>query len=170
MIHLYSLPVCWQSKDVARFVHRSLQVAVSTGTKVLSPPPPAPIVPQERDAYLPLAESASKMYFIISDLSKINNMYRFSLASFLRLFQRALQNKQVCWWLRHSWDWIREITLLGARFIIISWVKLLRITFHKTIYNNFKLYLKETASLAAFCVFNRLSQCDSPLNGNDLWV
>ncbi|XP_072467338.1 cytoplasmic dynein 2 heavy chain 1 isoform X1 [Notamacropus eugenii] len=49
---------------------------------------------QERDAYLPLAENASKMYFIISDLSKINNMYRFSLASFLRLFQRALQNKQ----------------------------------------------------------------------------
>ncbi|XP_008581746.1 PREDICTED: cytoplasmic dynein 2 heavy chain 1-like, partial [Galeopterus variegatus] len=48
----------------------------------------------ERDAYLPLAESASKMYFIISDLSKINNMYRFSLAAFLRLFQRALQNKQ----------------------------------------------------------------------------
>ncbi|XP_038236236.1 cytoplasmic dynein 2 heavy chain 1 isoform X1 [Dermochelys coriacea] len=49
---------------------------------------------QERDAYLPLAESASKMYFIISDLSKINNMYRFSLAAFLRLFQRALQSKQ----------------------------------------------------------------------------
>lgn len=51
--------------------------------------------PQERDAYLPLAESASKMYFIISDLSKINNMYRFSLAAFLRLFQRALQSEQV---------------------------------------------------------------------------
>lgn len=50
---------------------------------------------QERDAYLPLADSASKMYFIISDLSKINNMYRFSLAAFLRLFQRALRNKQV---------------------------------------------------------------------------
>ncbi|XP_034460809.1 cytoplasmic dynein 2 heavy chain 1 isoform X1 [Hippoglossus hippoglossus] len=48
---------------------------------------------QERDAYLPLAESASKMYFVITDLSKINNMYRFSLASFLRLFQRALQAK-----------------------------------------------------------------------------
>ncbi|KAM3616882.1 uncharacterized protein V6R79_025341 [Siganus canaliculatus] len=49
---------------------------------------------QERDAYLPLAESASKMYFVITDLSKINNMYRFSLASFLRLFQRALQAKK----------------------------------------------------------------------------
>ncbi|XP_030632529.1 cytoplasmic dynein 2 heavy chain 1 [Chanos chanos] len=49
---------------------------------------------QERDAYLPLAESASKMFFVISDLSKINNMYRFSLGSFLRIFHRALQNKQ----------------------------------------------------------------------------
>ncbi|XP_075448514.1 cytoplasmic dynein 2 heavy chain 1 isoform X2 [Ascaphus truei] len=49
---------------------------------------------QERYAYLPLAESASKMYFIICDLSKINNMYRFSLAAFLRLFQRALLSKQ----------------------------------------------------------------------------
>ncbi|XP_041658498.1 cytoplasmic dynein 2 heavy chain 1 isoform X2 [Cheilinus undulatus] len=49
---------------------------------------------QERDAYLPLAESASKMYFVITDLSRINNMYRFSLASFLRLFQRALQAKK----------------------------------------------------------------------------
>ncbi|KAF7666054.1 hypothetical protein LDENG_00118150 [Lucifuga dentata] len=49
---------------------------------------------QERDAYLPLAESASKMYFVITDLSKINNMYRFSLAAFLRLFQRALLSKK----------------------------------------------------------------------------
>ncbi|CAJ0940077.1 unnamed protein product, partial [Ranitomeya imitator] len=50
---------------------------------------------QERNAYLPLAESASKMYFIICDLSKINNMYCFSLAAFLRLFQRTLLSKQV---------------------------------------------------------------------------
>ncbi|XP_017286523.1 cytoplasmic dynein 2 heavy chain 1 isoform X3 [Kryptolebias marmoratus] len=49
---------------------------------------------QERDAYLPFAESASKMYFVITDLSKINTMYCFSLASFLRLFQRALQAKK----------------------------------------------------------------------------
>ncbi|XP_069747277.1 cytoplasmic dynein 2 heavy chain 1 isoform X4 [Narcine bancroftii] len=49
---------------------------------------------QERDAFLPLAETASKMFFIIIHLSKINNMYRFSLAAFLRLFQRSLQNKK----------------------------------------------------------------------------
>ena len=50
---------------------------------------------QERDAYLPLAENGSRLYFIIMDLSKINNMYRFSLAAFLRLFERSLQHRQV---------------------------------------------------------------------------
>ncbi|KAK7489861.1 hypothetical protein BaRGS_00018883, partial [Batillaria attramentaria] len=47
----------------------------------------------ERNSYLPLAQSGSSLYFVISDLAKINNMYRFSLAAFLRLFQRALQTK-----------------------------------------------------------------------------
>lgn len=35
------------------------------------------------------------MYFVINDLSKINNMYRFSLASFLQLFRRALEKSKV---------------------------------------------------------------------------
>ena len=48
---------------------------------------------QERDSYLPLAKFGSSLFFVISDLSKLNNMYRFSLAAFLRLFQRALHNK-----------------------------------------------------------------------------
>ena len=45
---------------------------------------------QERDAYLPLAQNGSRLFFVILDLAKINNMYRFSLAAFLRLFQRSL--------------------------------------------------------------------------------
>ncbi|KAI5098641.1 cytoplasmic dynein 2 heavy chain 1, partial [Silurus meridionalis] len=49
---------------------------------------------QERDAYLPLAESASKMYFVITDLSRVNCMYHFSLASFVGIFHRALQTQQ----------------------------------------------------------------------------
>ncbi|XP_065833043.1 cytoplasmic dynein 2 heavy chain 1-like isoform X2 [Oscarella lobularis] len=49
---------------------------------------------EERDAYLPLAENGSRLFFVISDLAKMNNMYRFSLASFLRLFHRALKTKQ----------------------------------------------------------------------------
>lgn len=49
---------------------------------------------QERDSFLPLASFGSTLYFVISDLCKQNNMYRFSLASFLRLFKRAFHNKQ----------------------------------------------------------------------------
>ena len=49
---------------------------------------------KERSSFLPLAQFGSQLFFVISDLSKLNNMYSFSLASFLRLFQRALQSKQ----------------------------------------------------------------------------
>ncbi|XP_062574485.1 cytoplasmic dynein 2 heavy chain 1-like [Saccostrea cucullata] len=49
----------------------------------------------ERKTYLPLAESGSRMYFVISDLTKINNMYRFSLAAYLRIFQKALKTNKV---------------------------------------------------------------------------
>ena len=49
---------------------------------------------KERDSYLPLSQFGSLLYFVISDLTKLNNMYSFSLSSFLRLFQRALQSKQ----------------------------------------------------------------------------
>lgn len=48
----------------------------------------------ERDSYLPLSQFGSTLFFVICDLSKLNNMYRISLASFLRLFCRALQNRQ----------------------------------------------------------------------------
>lgn len=49
---------------------------------------------KERDSYLPLSKFGSTLFFVISNLSKLNNMYRISLASFLRLFCRALQNRQ----------------------------------------------------------------------------
>ncbi|XP_068211563.1 cytoplasmic dynein 2 heavy chain 1 [Palaemon carinicauda] len=49
---------------------------------------------KEREAYLPLAEAASNLYFVISDLSKLNHMYRFSLNAFHKLFQKALQEPQ----------------------------------------------------------------------------
>ena len=48
-------------------------------------------VKQERDAFLPLAENGSTLFFVISDLAKVNNMYQFSLGAFLRTFQRSLE-------------------------------------------------------------------------------
>ncbi len=49
---------------------------------------------KERNSFLPLATYGSDLFFVISDLSKLSIMYQFSLASFLRLFERALANKQ----------------------------------------------------------------------------
>lgn len=48
----------------------------------------------ERDAYLPLSQHSSNLFFIIGGLSRLNSMYRFSLSSFLRLFCRALENRE----------------------------------------------------------------------------
>ena len=45
---------------------------------------------KEREVFLPLAETGSKLYFVISCLDVINNMYKFSLNSYLSLFQKAL--------------------------------------------------------------------------------
>lgn len=47
---------------------------------------------QEGNAYLPLAEFASRLFFTIADLAKLNNMYRTSLAAFLGLYQKTLQD------------------------------------------------------------------------------
>jgi dynein heavy chain 2 len=49
----------------------------------------------ERNSYLPLAEMGANLYFVIQDLLKMNNMYRFSLSCFMELFQRALQTGDV---------------------------------------------------------------------------
>ncbi|XP_022257756.1 cytoplasmic dynein 2 heavy chain 1-like, partial [Limulus polyphemus] len=48
---------------------------------------------EERKGYLPLAQFGSNLYFLILELTKLNTMYRFSLSSFLNLFNRALQTK-----------------------------------------------------------------------------
>lgn len=46
---------------------------------------------KEREVYLPLAETGSKLYFVIVCLDSINNMYKFSLNSYLSIFQKALK-------------------------------------------------------------------------------
>ncbi len=44
----------------------------------------------EGNVYLPVAEFASTMFFTITDLTKLNNMYRISLSAFHRLFEKTL--------------------------------------------------------------------------------
>ena len=46
----------------------------------------------EGNTYLPLAEFASKLYFSLTDLSNINNMYQYSITSFMNLYETTLKS------------------------------------------------------------------------------
>ena len=48
-------------------------------------------IEREGNVYLPVASFASDLYFTISDMSKLNNLYRISLSAFINLFQRSLE-------------------------------------------------------------------------------
>ena len=45
---------------------------------------------QQREVYRPFASAGSKLFFIVKSLKTINNMYQFSLASFLGLFKKTM--------------------------------------------------------------------------------
>ncbi|KAJ3022561.1 Cytoplasmic dynein 2 heavy chain 1 [Thoreauomyces humboldtii] len=47
----------------------------------------------QRDQFTSLSDFGSALYFVVSDLVKLNNMYQFSLSSFLRLYEQALRSE-----------------------------------------------------------------------------
>ena len=80
---------------VAGLVHiRSLHLIPSTSPIYVDYALCTPTL-QERDVYLPVAQSGSVLFFLISDLCKLNSMYQFGLPLFLRLFQQALTFEEV---------------------------------------------------------------------------
>ena len=48
---------------------------------------------EQRAAYKPFAAMGSTLFIVISDLQKMNNMYQFSLMSFIKYFKKALDSK-----------------------------------------------------------------------------
>jgi dynein heavy chain 2 len=46
---------------------------------------------KEGNVYLPLAEFASQMFFTVTDLAKLNDMYRLSLSAFIGLYNKSLR-------------------------------------------------------------------------------
>jgi dynein heavy chain 2 len=48
---------------------------------------------QQREVYRNFAHTGADLFMIIGDLIKVNNMYQFSLAAFVKLFRRALETK-----------------------------------------------------------------------------
>jgi dynein heavy chain 2 len=47
----------------------------------------------QREVYRPIARAGSVLFFLIDQLSSVNNMYQFALPMFNRLFQQNLQQK-----------------------------------------------------------------------------
>eukprot|EP00906_Rhabdomonas_costata_P001229 RCo001932 len=49
---------------------------------------------KQREEYRPFANIGSTIFFLVQDLSSINHMYQFALASFIRLFMKALHDNK----------------------------------------------------------------------------
>jgi dynein heavy chain 2 len=49
----------------------------------------------EREKYTPISVHGSSIYFVMCDLQKLNNMYQFSLNTFLVLFEQALKANNI---------------------------------------------------------------------------
>jgi len=50
---------------------------------------------QARKNYERLANIASKLFFVINDFNRINNMYQFSLDSYKFLFAKCIENYMI---------------------------------------------------------------------------
>jgi len=48
---------------------------------------------QQREVYRNFSIIGANLFMVFGDLIKLNNMYQFSLQSFIRLFNRALETK-----------------------------------------------------------------------------
>lgn len=48
---------------------------------------------QQREVYRNFSVIGSNLFMVFGDLLKMNNMYQFSLAAFIKLFNRALETK-----------------------------------------------------------------------------
>jgi len=48
---------------------------------------------QQREVYRNFSVIGSNLFMVFGDLLKMNNMYQFSLAAFIKLFNRALDTK-----------------------------------------------------------------------------
>lgn len=57
-----------------------------------------------RSAYLPLASRAVLLFFVISDLHRLDPMYHFSLSSFTHLFEKAITDELQRCAEREGWD------------------------------------------------------------------
>lgn len=69
-----------ESQDAAAQVKEKQQIALETEVKLEA----------VREEYLPIAQHVAALYFIVSNLGKVNEMYQYSLSWYLMLFSQAI--------------------------------------------------------------------------------
>lgn len=69
-----------KTKAKAADIHQALESSEKTSTEL----------DRQRDSYRSFAQDGSKLYFLIQKLQGLNNMYQFSLSSFIALFRATL--------------------------------------------------------------------------------
>ncbi|THD25188.1 Cytoplasmic dynein 2 heavy chain 1 [Fasciola hepatica] len=80
-----------ENKELLQSLNRTKQSSLTIAESLTESARLQSELDKERNVFYPLAEAGSRVYFVLTDIVKINWMYQFSLKSFLHLFQRALE-------------------------------------------------------------------------------
>ena len=103
-----------------------------------------------REAYRPVAEEGSTLYFMLTQLCAVEHMYQYSLDAFLLYFARALDRTEP-----HQ-DLLKHVAALGAslRLTIFTWVSRGLFEQHKLIFLTMLTFqLIQRGKLEDLCVY-----------------
>eukprot|EP00727_Mastigamoeba_balamuthi_P008592 m51a1_g4355 putative cytoplasmic dynein 2 heavy chain 1 (4311) ;mRNA; f:228679-242475 len=84
-----------QNKELIASLEETKEKAVAISASLEASQKAQEELDVQRNVYKPIAKSGSSLFFVMQDLGKVNHMYRFSLGSFLPLFDRAMSDATV---------------------------------------------------------------------------
>ncbi|OMJ92391.1 hypothetical protein SteCoe_4833 [Stentor coeruleus] len=79
-----------ENKSLIESLNRTKTNSIEIGESLKKSQELQASVDRQREEYRPLASNGSTIFSSLQDLKKVNNMYQFSLVSFIKLFNKAL--------------------------------------------------------------------------------
>ena len=81
--------------DLLRTLNESKSTAETVSAQLKNIQVATELLSRVRAVYLPIAQRASCLYFVLQDMQKINSMYQFSMLQFKDIFTRSLELSNV---------------------------------------------------------------------------